>query len=485
MQPLKQVDISLESRIVASIVGDTSLLEQTIDIIDPTLFESPTTQIVVEWATDYFRRTKQAPGANMKDVFAARQGELNSADAELVYAYMKRGDWVPADNLEFAKSQLESYIRSRAMNRLVDRLKSKIESGNYKDCERAIAEWQKPEIRKSEVFNLYSDFGLAVETVNRDEDATLFKFQGDLGATVGDFKISDYVLWLAPAKRGKSWWLMKSALDAALAGNKVLFYSLEMDKYEVEDRFLRMLTGCSLDGELAHISVFNPIGDGRYELMEMDTNTRPIDRTKRSLSTALKTAAKYSRGGELQFMCKATNSFSVEDLRSDLVKLEAFDNFVPTVVVIDYVDIMKFQYGNEKRFGLDKLHLELRGLNMERKFCLISASQAGRQNVTGENDVTEADIAECAAKLNHATKIILINQTKDEKKQGIYRINVNMSRHGGVSYETAVCTSCLTIGRPCIDCHRLSSIYNPKDEKDGSKELGYGGFRKGRKSYEE
>lgn len=472
MQALEKIDISLESRIVANLVSDTHLLEQCCEIVDPTLFESPTTQIIVEWTLDYFRRQHEAPGKNLKDVYIARRDELNEGTQNLVLAYMKRGDWLPNGNTEFAKKQLTEYLQVRSMTRLVDRLKVSVERGSVKDCEKAIADWQKPELYQSKLIDFFKDVKGVQEAISKDEEDCLFRFDKDLGGTVGNFVQSDYVLWLAPAKRGKTWWLMYTALQAAMQGNKVLYISLEMDEDETRERFARMLAGKSKYGEVSTVTRFHLCGEDRYEMLQEEINTKPMDISTKSVKKMLTTAEKYSQGGDLRFMVFPTNSFTVEDLERELKNMEVYNNYIPTVVVIDYVDIMKFQYGNEKRFGLDKLHLDLRSLNMSRKFCLVSASQAGRQNVTGENDVTEADIAECAAKLNHATKIILINQTRDEKKIGVYRINVNMSRHGGVSYETCVVASCLDIGRPCIDCHRLSTIYDPRQERN--EESGYG-----------
>ena len=490
MEPLKKIDISLESRIVANIVSDTKLLDQCYSIIDPTLFESSLSQIVVEWSLDYYKNLHEAPGANLKDVFATRSKELNDSDAQLVYSYMRKGDWAPTGNVEFAKKQLEDFIRDRSIQRLVDKLKAKADSGHYKDCVNIIAEWKRPEVNDLKVYDFFRDTAHASKSLNREEDASLLRFNGDLGDTVGDFLISDYVLWLGPAKRGKTWWLMYTALQAALQGNKVLYISLEMDEYETEDRLLQMLSGRSLKGEMATVTQFRVCGNNQdgselFEKYEVKGNTRMIEREKDSIKKTLGNALKYSGGGEFKYFVKPTNSYTVEDLSKDLNKLEVFYNFVPTMVVIDYVDIMKFNYGNEKRFGLDKLHLQLRGLNMDRKFCLVSASQCGRGTVTGENDVAEDSIAEAVSKLNHATKIILINQSPDEKKVGIYRINVNMARHGGVSYETCVCSSCLAIGRPVVDCHRLSSIFNPEKEKDGAKELNRGGFSRKRGKYDE
>lgn len=487
MQALTKVDISEESRIVANIVSDTKLLDQCISIIDPTLFESPITQVIVEWSTDYYKRLNEAPGANLKDVFISRRSELKDADADLVYTYMKKGDWKPCDNLDFAKKQLTDYIQLRSMKRLVDRLNAKIESGNVKDCENAIAEYSKPEVRQSNVVNLFTDVKKITDVANKEEEDILFQFAGDLGATCGSFVQSDFGLWIAPPKRGKTWWLMHTALQAALQGNKVLYISLEMTEDETVERFVRMMSGKARRYGKTHLVKFVDMENGQWEQVEGEVELPVMNTSSIAVGKMLATLRKYSNNGDLKIITKPTNSFSIDDLRKELNTLETFEHFVPTVVVIDYMDIMKYKaFGDAKRFGLDNLYLEARGLNMERKFCLISASQGGMGFVTGEQDISEADIAECKSKLAHATKMLLINQTPDEKKRGLYRINVNLARNGGVSFETCVVSCCLDIGRPVMDSHRLSTIYDPKKEKDASKELnnaGFGGRKKN--SYDE
>ena len=71
---------------------------------------------------------------------------------------------------------------------------------------------------------------MQVSDAFNDSEEVVFQFPGELGRVCGPFTTEDFIAYIAPPKRGKTWWLMASALVAALKGRKVLFVSLEMTK---------------------------------------------------------------------------------------------------------------------------------------------------------------------------------------------------------------------------------------------------------------
>jgi len=468
MELLKKVDVSIENKVIGYMVTSTPILNEIRNIVDPSHFESPIARIVSGWVIDFYDRTNEAPGKAIADIYMMKKDSISEADAQLVYAFLQNCSekWQPT-NFEYSKKITVDYIQERSMKKLVERLNSKVGT-SIQECQAIIAEYIKPETYHSKSIDILNDSGFVSNAFN-EEDEELFVLPGDLGKVTGNFCRGDFVSFLAPPKRGKTWWMMDLAMTAFLQGCKVLFISLEMTEKQMARRFWQFLSGCSRDGKEADSAYFEPIGEDRWELIPSKYNTIKVDNRIESIEKIQANFKKYSNGGELKLRRYDTGSLSLRDLKNELKTLEMFENFVPDVIVLDYADIMKMNNTKDKRFSLDELWLGLRGLNMETNSCLITASQAGRATVTGDKDADESDIAEAVSKLNHVTKMITINQNKEDKKNGVYRLNCNTTRDGGVVYDTAVVTSCLAIGRPYMDCHLLGNVDMGRTKDDSPK----------------
>ena len=472
MIELKPIDINIESRLVGNLVMSTELLNNTYTILDASLFESNLSRIVVSWVLDFYKRTEQAPKKTIGDIFLQRRRELTEADAVLIQEYLKNAsdNWVP-NNLDYARDSVVAYMQERSLNRLVSQLQTKMSGKDVKGANSLIAEYTKPDTYIDKSLDILNDAEFISKSLNVKE-TELFTLDNDLGKVMGTFNRDDFVAFLAPPKRGKTWWLMYLALNSYLQGNNTLFISLEMTPEQMTRRFWQMISGQSRNGELVNSCRFVNTGskecvdDLQIQTYRMEDNVDVIRNLQDKLKGPAEQFAELNGKSKPRLLLRnyPTGSLSLRDLKAELKNMEVFENFIPDTIVIDYADIMRTNSGNkDKRFALDDLWLGLRGLNLETHTCLITASQSGRATVTGEKDADESDIAEAVSKLNHVTKMITINQNKIDKKRGIYRLNCNTTRDGGVVYDTAVVISCLAIGRPYMDCRLLSNVEMPKD----------------------
>jgi hypothetical protein len=171
---------------------------------------------------------------------------------------------------------------------------------------------------------------------------------------------------------------------------------------------------------------------------------------------------KYFRGGDLKLKCIPAKSGTVKDLISILSNLEYYDNWAPDVIVIDYPDLLLSKAHTEERHQLNDIYVNLRGLAAQKNNCIIGASQANR--VSMDSDLTMASAAEDIRKVAHATKILGINATTEERAKGIYRIAQIGERDDEAVFEQAYVTSCLSLGAPALDSRYRSQVWvdNPK-----------------------
>jgi replicative DNA helicase len=135
--------------------------------------------------------------------------------------------------------------------------------------------------------------------------------------------------------------------------------------------------------------------------------------------------------GSNRFRVKAYPRFSanVGDLERDLDMLYRDDSFAPDVIVVDYADILKPE--DSRQIGRDRLDETWKSLARmagQRHCLVITASQSNRGSIYKKR-VEQDDTAEDIRKLAHVDVMLSLNQTKEEKLNGIMRIGILAHRH--------------------------------------------------------
>lgn len=462
---IEKVDISVESRILGNLITSTELLGKVRSIIDPALFESPISRIVGQWVLDYFDRLGSAPEKAVSDIYIARQSELKEADANLVYGFLKNcsASWKPS-NVQYAEKMASDFFQRRSLDRLIESLKTKASTGNVDGAQRLIAEYVKPEVIHSKSIDLLHEVA-PIQHAFQNEDEELFSLHGGLNKLVGGpLCRGELVAFLAPPKSGKTWWMIDTADTAMTRGQKVLFISLEMTEDQMTRRFWQALSGCSRFGEDAPGSAFQYNGN-KWDLVLGSRPTTKVDTSAEAIKKVQETYRSVTEG-KLKFRCYPTGSLTLSKLRSELKLLEVFENFVPDVIVLDYADIMCLPPGKEKRHQLDALWMGLRGITTEMNNLIVTASQTGRETVGGKRDADESNIAEAVSKLNHVTRMITINRSKEDKRMGIYRMSCQTMRDGKECFDQLVVCNCLEIGRPWMEDRFMQEVNFPRDSDE-------------------
>lgn len=467
----EKVDVSIERRVLSNLIMSTPLLARCRMAGEPRLFESTMSRAVASWVWEYYDRMGEAPGKAISDIYRQRQGELQPADAELVAEYLSAAsdEWMPS-NQAYAQDMALNYFQGRALADLEEKLHRANATNDATQGLRLVAEFTRPNVQVSRSISMFKDVGAVAAAFNTEEEE-VFHMPAELGALTGPFIREDFVAYLAPAKRGKTWWLISNAVTAALQGRSVLFLSLEMSESQMIRRFWQYLSATSRYGEEAPWPEFVEQGD-KWAVQDQVARTPRVNTDPEAIAAAMRNINRMSRGGRLVLRNYPTGTLSVSGLKAELKNLEVYENFVPEVIVLDYADIMDHGRGDSERDKLNNTWKGLRGLASERKAVVITASQTGRQTFKGSKDAGVEDVAEDIRKIAHVTKAITINQSREEQARGIYRLECNTQRDGAVVHDQVVCTSCLAIGRPFLDMKFLSRVdmggdeYHPDEEQE-------------------
>lgn len=468
----EKIDLSIERRVLSNLIMSTPLLSKIRTVGDPAMFESTMSRAVATWVWEFFDRTGDAPGNAIKDIYTRRKRELRESDAELVAVFLETcsEEWLPTNDKQ-AEDMAVEYFQERALAMLHERIGRALSNHETSAGFLAVAEFQRPNVRVKESVSIFSDARQIAQAFD-DTEETVFQFPGELGHVLGPFTTDDFIAFIAPPKRGKTWWLMATAFVAALKGKRVLFVSLEMTKKQMVRRFWQMITGCSRYGESAPWPVLEETGEGRWSILDREVKTERVETSFEGIAAIQESVRRVSRHGRLELRAFPTGTLSVRGLRSEITTMGTYENFVPDVVVVDSADIM--DHGNsrvEVRHQINMTWQALRGLGLELGCLVVTASHTGTETMDGEKDASAKNVSEDRRKVAHVTKLVAINQTEQEKARGIYRISCSTTRDGGVIFDEVVCTNCLAIGRPYLECARLSCVdmgeapYSPEENQ--------------------
>ncbi len=203
---------------------------------------------------------------------------------------------------------------------------------------------------------------------------------------------------IAPTGVGKSHFLVQMGAEALRSGKNVVHYTFELSETAV---------GLRYDSNLCQIPSGEVI-DRKDEVLDFYKNN--------SL-------------GRLIIKEYPTGTPSVQTLRNHIEKL-LLKSFVPSVIIIDYADIMKSSRKFDSlRHELKLVYEELRNLSMDLSVPIWTASQANREASNAEVVGLE-NMSEAYGKAMVADVVLSISRKPNEKATGAGRIFVAKNRAG-------------------------------------------------------
>lgn len=171
-------------------------------------------------------------------------------------------------------------------------------------------------------------------------------------------------------------------------------------------------------------------------------------------------------GDNLRVRCFPAFSAGFDEAIAELDNLRN-QGFNPDAILFDYFDIMAAEVPNELE-DENRKWKKGKGLAGERG-CLVINCHQGNRDSEEASSIKQKHTGGNVKKLQHLDLDLTLNQTEQEKKKGVMRINILVERSGkGASKGEVVVLQCLDLGQPFID-----SEWNKKgprqNEEDGDK----------------
>ena len=272
-------------------------------------------------------------------------------------------------------------------------------------------------IEKAISINFNYDTGLDYTSEYSDEKLFEYYRQGFQGLTTGvptldallggGFRAKTLNIVAAPSHGGKSVFLVSVAAAQLLKKKNVLYLTLEMSEEEIARR---------IDANLIH-----------HSANEMNAFTFEEYKKKKD------EIRKYA--GKLKIKEYPSGYLNTLRLESLLVELENEDDFIPDVIVIDYLTLMASsrttlaQAGNNYSY-YKNVSEELHGFSKKYNLPIVSAAQLNR-SAYGNSDVGMESIADSLGIVQTADTFFAIITTDQLKAENLALIKFLKNRNTG------------------------------------------------------
>jgi len=506
-----------EDLFLAGMITSKTFIDGVEHVFNPRYFKSPHIKKIAVWVFDYYREFDTAPGSEIQNIFEIEHHNEPVADAELIEALLKKISKTYAGrefNVGYILPKFIDYIRSRVVELALDDAKWNLKKRGPTEAWESLNQITEVRRKTQKSINFFRDFEANFDSWFYANKTELMRFPGALGHYMAPLVRKKLIAFLAPPKRGKTWWLMYTAYLAVTHKLNVAFFSLEMSEEEVQERFAAMVTGVEFgsekdknytipqmdcvhnqEGTCTNPNWINP-GDSIYEDDKVpeyedaqdhiicnecrrDWNEHdalhkrtdfvyapwmyedPIDQKSGSeLVKSMRSFPLHFGPDGMRIFTYRIGEASVADIEKDLDQAEQMDGWVPDVVVVDYADITRKNNGiADRRHQLSDIWEQLSGMTKERNVLTFTASQGNRGSSKKAN-ISSDDISEDWGKVMIVDGLIAINEDNvdtarvdKDKYWQTQRLEWLAHRYKKDIREWEQCLTAnnLTLGQVCLD----------------------------------
>lgn len=458
---IARVEGTEERTITTAMLVDSVVLGRLADKWDGELFASKWCNLIGGWAVDYYRQYGKAPGPNIQalyQVWAANAGK-DTHTTGMVDAFLTSlsGDYVNLrreSNSAYVLDIATKHFNRVRAQRFVDQVQGQLDQGDVDKALITAETWGKLDLGEAEFSDVLRDMhGIQAAFEQRAE--SLIQYPGALGEFYGDTLERDgFFAFLAPEKRGKTWQLLDVAFEATMQRRKVAVFSVgDMSKSQIYRRLMVKVA--------RHPSKPRLVRYPKDVIRGPDDRMATVVHEERQYPAALDWSTAWKACQAAIQRCKSDDTYlrlaaypagtqTVAGLRSVLLR-EARKGWTPDVVVVDYADILAPPAGSlDVRDGTNRTWQALRALSQELHCLVVTATQA---NAASYNSwlLSMRNYSEDKRKFAHVTAMAGINQSPDEKRVGLTRLNW-LVRREEEAYETTQVhiAGCLALGAPVV-----------------------------------
>lgn len=388
----------IENTILSALTSNQEYIRKVLPYIDKDYFIQMGEKIIFSLIKEYFVKYNTMPNKTALSVELERKNIKESYHEEAVEIL----DSLKSEpiNVEWLVNTTEDFCKKRAFLNAMKHAAGLLDNDDTTLYHGALDVVSKA-LAVSFDSNLGSDYFDSAEarydSIQKGHEQMPTTFDIFNIVTKGGFVNPSLVIFMAPTGVGKSLILCNMAASYLQLGKNVLYFTMEMSQSQVEQRIDLNLMDMSSDDikNMSKVQYMNRI------------NT-----------------IKSKFHGKLRTKEYPSKSVHSGHFRYFIEELKLKENFVPDVIIVDYLNICKAA-SVTKNASLHELTgqiaLELRAIGQEFNCPVLSATQTNREG-TKASDFEVTDIADSWGVTHHADYIYGLIETEELAKMGQMKI---------------------------------------------------------------
>ena len=456
------INQGLQDRILRLMATDDDFLAMVAGRLGPEFFLTSMTGRLAQVCLDYHAQFKAAPGDHFADEALRAFAERPEDDRADCLTYLQRLRDLPPPNREYVLRRINDAIKLRVREEAAVQFAEHVARGELDQADQVMYGALRSGLPAEEdALDYLRDLSALATRADRPEYLLHTGIRA-MDRVFGGMGRGQLVSVVGGAKAGKTWFLQHLAREALCQGLFVLHVSHEVGLKEMELRYDMVFTG---RGKREGKRVVRPrLVDGKPQDREIVVRTVYDDDAVRRGRAAVR-----RNGGRLMLKKYPMGQCTPAEIERFLNYLEAYCDFIPDVLVNDYVDIMDLsRYSDETRHQLNAAYVWSKGLADDRNILVLTASQLNREGLE-RRVVRKKHVAEDIRKLANVDTLFAIGRSPEDERLGLGGLNVLVSR--GEEQEVG-CTfvEAYDIGQFCLDSWLDSEVdeaveYPPKEDK--------------------
>lgn len=499
-------DEFIERKIVIACITSTEYLQGILPIWNPELIESPTARLLCNWVKEYFDQFDKAPNHDIEMIYASKlktglQPEQAEWIEDILESLSDESVKTPV-SIPAILEQTKLYFKERSLRLLSEDIQFELDKGHISSAEELLGQFTPVQTCACTFLDPFSKNVMdTVQAAFAERGKSLIKFPKAFGTFWNrELVRGGFVALMGSEKKGKSMLLLELAMRALRTGSNVAFFqagdmtelqqlrrlAIYLTERSDEERYCRgqwipepdcilhQLDECDKNGRQDSIDrIFHTQKDITFESLTLAAKTYKEHETCHNCSDMKGTAwLRWRKGAQplswtdaykalrkfgkkqlasFRISTHAAGTLSVRGIKAVLSQWQKQDGFTADVIIVDYADLLVSDSSRmDFRHQQNYIWESLRNLSQEQVALVATVTQIAARGYSKQL-LSMDDFSEDKRKFSHVTAMYGLNQTPEEKRIGVMRINELVVREADFdSKHPVTILQRLQIGRPFL-----------------------------------
>ena len=393
---------SFQEKIMQALLTDWKFAEQMTEVFDSNYFELKYLQFLSDRYFSYSKKYKVFPTLQLLVTIIREDLKIGTdvilRDQIIDYLQRMKSNPDPGD-LQFVREKSLDFCRKQALKAALENAVDQMQADKYESIVESIKKAVQVGTAPSVGHDFFNEMDARFTRLKRDTIPTGIPEIDKKELLNGGSGKGELLCVVGGSGSGKSHFLTMIGANALRNGKNVLHYTFELSETAVGIRYDSNL--CDIDSN---------------EVMDRKDEVKSFYESNKNL-------------GRLFIKEYPTNTASIFTIRSHIERLD-LKGFKPDIIIIDYADIMRStRQFDSLRHELKLVYEELRGLAMEYKIPIWTASQSNKEGANAEV-IDMTNMSEAYGKAMICDFIISVSRRSHEKASGWGRLYVAKNRAG-------------------------------------------------------